>query len=60
MGGVNDLIVGADIAIVKSNLMSLVHQASAKFIRPIIGIPTRIDVANVREDWAEFSDFYVI
>lgn len=57
MGGVNDLIVGADLGIIKSNIMSMVHQAAAKFIKPIIGIPTKIDVENVRRDWAEFADF---
>ena len=60
MGGINDLIVGADIGIVKTNLMSLVHQASAKYIKPIIGIPTKIDEGNVRKDWAEFSDFHEV
>lgn len=57
MGGVNDLIVGADIGVVKSNIMSMVHQAAAKFIKPIIGIPPKIDVESVRQDWLEFSDF---
>ena len=60
MGGINDLIVGADIGIVKTNLMSIVHQASAKCIKPVIGIPTKIDEDNVREDWAEFSDFHEV
>lgn len=57
MGGVNDLIVGADLGIVKSNIMAMVHQSIAKYIDPIIGIPTKIDVENVRQDWDEFSDF---
>lgn len=57
MGGVNDFIVGAGMGPVKSNMMAMVHQAAAKFIRPIIGIPTKIDEGNVRQDWAEFADF---
>jgi lysophospholipase L1-like esterase len=57
MGGVNDFIVGADIGIVKSNIMSMAHQSIAKYIDPIIGIPTKIYAENVRSDWAEFSDF---
>lgn len=57
MGGVNDLIVGADLGTVKSNIMSMAHQSIAKYIDPIIGIPTKIDLENIRQDWAGFSDF---
>lgn len=57
MGGVNDFIVGADLGSVKSNIMSMAHQSIAKYIDPIIGIPTKIDAESVRIDWAEFSDF---
>jgi len=52
MGGTNDLIVGADLGTVKANIMSMVHQSLNKFIKPLIGIPTKIDLDNVREDWA--------
>lgn len=57
MGGVNDFIVGADLGNVKSNIMAMAHQSIAKYIDPIIGIPTKIDATSVRSDWAEFSDF---
>jgi len=57
MGGVNDLIVGADLSVVKANIMSLAHQSIAKYIEPIIGIPTKIDLKNVRKDWDSFTDF---
>ncbi len=57
MGGVNDLIVGSDLGTVKSNIMAMTHQAIAKYIDPIIGIPVKINPENVRQDWAEFSDF---
>lgn len=57
MGGVNDLIVGGDLGNVKSNIMSMTHQAIAKYITPVIGIPIKINLENVRQDWAEFSDF---
>lgn len=57
MGGVNDLIVGADLGIVKSNIMAMAHQSIARYIDPIIGIPTKIDLENVRQDWAKFFDF---
>ena len=57
MGGGNDLIVGADLGVVKANIMSMAHQSIAKYIDPIIGIPTKIDLNNVRQDWNEFTDF---
>lgn len=57
MGGVNDLIAGADLGIVKSNIMAMVHQSIAKYIDPIVGIPTKVYADNVRHDWSEFSDF---
>ncbi len=57
MGGANDLIVGAGLGIIKSNIMSMAHQSVSRFIDPIIGIPTKINPENVRQDWAEFSDF---
>ncbi len=58
MGGVNDLIVGSDLGAVKSNIMSMSHQSIARYIDPIIGIPTKIVAEDVRKDWAEFSDFH--
>lgn len=57
MGGANDLIVGADLGIVKSNIMAMAHQSISKYIDPIIGIPTKISSENVRQDWAKFSNF---
>lgn len=60
MGGTNDMISGADLGIVKSNIMSMVHRATAKYITPIVGIPPNIDLNNVRKDWAEFTEFYNI
>ncbi|MEL7648017.1 MAG: GDSL-type esterase/lipase family protein [Sedimentibacter sp.] len=60
MGGVNDLIVGADIGVVKANIMSMAHQSAARYIDPIIGIPTKIDLENIRQDWADFADFTLV
>lgn len=57
MGGTNDFIAGADIGIVKANIMSMVHQSLGKFVEPIVGIPPKIDLINVRDDWADFTDF---
>jgi acyl-CoA thioesterase-1 len=60
MGGGNDFIVGADINLVKSNIMSMVHQSIARYIDPIIGIPIKIYPEDVKKEWAEFSDFYQV
>ena len=57
MGGGNDFMVGAGLELVKSNIMAIAHQAAAKHITPIIGIPPDIDERNVRQDWAQFADF---
>lgn len=60
MGGVNDFIAGADLGVVKANITSMAHQSIAKYIDPIIGIPTKIDLKNVRQDWSEFTDFEMV
>lgn len=57
MGGVNDFIAGAELGVVKANIMAMSHQSVAKYIDPIIGIPAKFDAENVRQDWAQFSDF---
>lgn len=60
MGGSNDLIAGATLGVMQANIMSMVHQSFGKLIVPIIGIPSKVDILNVRKDWAEFTDFYEI
>jgi acyl-CoA thioesterase-1 len=60
MGGINDFIVGSGMGLVKSNLMAMAHQAAAKYIKPIIGIPTIIDKGNIIQDWAGFADFSLV
>ncbi|WP_326908004.1 GDSL-type esterase/lipase family protein [Sedimentibacter sp. MB31-C6] len=57
MGGINDLIAGADLGVVTSNIMSMTHQSLAKAILPIIGIPPKINIDNIQKNWAEFTDF---
>lgn len=57
MGGVNDLIAGADLGVVKANIMSMVHQSAAKHIEPIIGIPVDIRVNSIIREWSELADF---
>ncbi|EQF25302.1 GDSL-like Lipase/Acylhydrolase family protein [Clostridioides difficile CD160] len=60
MGGTNDLIVGAGNEVINSNIMAMVHQAYSKNIIPIIGIPLKPDIPNVREDWSCFTDFNIV
>jgi lysophospholipase L1-like esterase len=35
----------------------MVHQSIGKIVEPILGIPPMVDLKNIREDWAEFTDF---
>lgn len=56
MGGTNDFIVENSLGAVKANIMAMVHQAYYHGITPIIGISTKIDVENVRKDWASLTD----
>lgn len=60
MGGTNDFIAGAGNEVINSNIMAMVHQAYAKNIIPIIGIPLKPDIPNVREDWSSFTDFNTV
>ncbi|MDP3385714.1 MAG: GDSL-type esterase/lipase family protein [Eubacteriales bacterium] len=57
MGGSNDLIMNVKPNIVESNIASMCREALKKSIEPIIGIPPNVDAANVREDWASYSNF---
>jgi lysophospholipase L1-like esterase len=57
MGGTNDIITGADLGVPQSNIMAMVHQARGNMIKPIIGLPTKIDVENVVEEWSIFADY---
>ncbi|UWD47643.1 SGNH/GDSL hydrolase family protein [Clostridioides difficile] len=60
MGGTNDFIAGAGNEVINSNIMAMVHQAYAKNIIPIIGIPLKPDTQSVREDWSSFTDFNIV
>ena len=57
MGGTNDLIAGADLGVVQANIMSIVHIIYYNNILPIVGIPVKPDIKNMRYDWREFCDF---
>lgn len=57
MGGYNDIFSsGSDLA-ARSNVMAMVHQALAKGIIPVLGIPTRIMPEGAKPEWAELFDF---
>ncbi|WP_152805145.1 GDSL-type esterase/lipase family protein [Alkalibaculum sporogenes] len=57
MGGVNDLIMGVPVSIICSNIMTMVHQANAKAITPIIGIPISSDPELAAINWPNIVDF---
>ena len=57
MGGANDLIAGADLGIVKANIMAMCHQAFGSLITPVVGISPPMDTRNIRDDWRSFADF---
>jgi lysophospholipase L1-like esterase len=57
MGGSNDLIMNIEPSLVESNITVMCRLAIEKSIEPIIGIPPNVDIGNVREDWANYSDF---
>ena len=57
MGGSNDVISGADLGVPQSNIMAMVHQARGNMITPILGLPTKIDVDEVIEEWSSFTDY---
>ena len=57
MGGSNDIITGADLGVPQSNIMAMVHQARGNMIIPILGLPTKIDVDEVIEEWSAFADY---
>src|SRR6056297_2521292 len=60
MGGSNDIITGADLGVPQSNIMAMVHQARANMITPIVGLPTKIDVNEVAEEWSNFANYEII
>ena len=57
MGGVNDLINGAWIGTVQSNLAAMAHQAMARQIVPILTVPAPLRSQNIRSDWCLLADF---
>ncbi|EGT2202808.1 SGNH/GDSL hydrolase family protein [Clostridioides difficile] len=60
MGGTNDFIADAGNEVINSNIMAMVHQSYSKNIIPIIGIPLKPDIPNIREDWSCFTDFNIV
>ena len=60
MGGSNDIITGANLGVPQSNIMAMVHQARGNMITPILGLPTKIDVDEVIDEWSSFADYEYI
>ncbi len=60
MGGSNDIITGANLGVPQSNIMAMVHQARGNMITPILGLPTKIDVDEVIDEWSSFADYECI
>lgn len=55
-GGLNDFVMGADIAQTCSNMMAIVNQCIARGIMPVVGIPIP-PLDSVCSDWVELTDF---
>jgi lysophospholipase L1-like esterase len=60
MGGVNDLMMDADLGVIKSNLMAMCHQAIDRQIKPVVGVTPQMDVDHIHEEWERFTDFLKI
>jgi len=58
MGGTNDFIMEVPASVVKSNIATMVHQANACSIVPIIGIQIPTEPETAKECWASITDFY--
>ncbi len=57
MGGANDVICDATENDIKPNIMSMVHQAHAYGIKPIVGIAPSGLGGKVCDEWNLFTDF---
>ncbi len=57
MGGGNDMICQADLGFIRTNLMSMVHQAKAKNIEPIIGVGIDIFRDGIAPAWQGLPDY---
>lgn len=55
MGGGNDILAGCPRGVPQSNIMSMVHQAYAHKIVPMLGLPIPSDPASLRADWRTFA-----
>lgn len=57
MGGANDFMMGCETAVVKANILAMVHQARAAKINVVIGIEISSNLLNIREDWKTLVNF---
>ncbi len=60
MGGGNDLICDADLGVLKSNIMAMVHQAMASNITPILGTVVELDMDSMHDRWKGLPDYETI
>lgn len=57
LGGGNDIVSSEDTKAARANLFSMMNQASAAGILPILATPLPYDVANMSPDWAALTDW---
>lgn len=57
MGGTNDFIMGASLAMVRLNVSTMVHQAVHNNIVPVIGIQILTDPVEAKLNWSNITDF---
>lgn len=57
MGGYNDIFFNESDLAARGNIMSIVHQALAKGIIPMLGIPPQIAEAGIKPEWSKLCDF---
>lgn len=57
MGGANDLIMEVPLGVIKSNISTMVHQARANNIIPIIGTQPLTEPKMAKKYWCNITDF---
>lgn len=57
IGSTNDLAAGADLGVVKANIMAMVHQAFYNGIIPVVGTLLKADLENIPKHWENFAQY---
>ena len=55
-GGTNDLFNGVPLAVVQSNILTLVFHALGCGVRPVVGVPVPVVAGMARQSWPVFCD----